>query len=103
MNSKANISFRGHYLCKSGLFIQFFGRFYFNKEKHPQPYVGARAGVALTSDIEGSCVIPNLGFSYNLGGKKMVFGTLGYMLYRDYFAESIIGDGRISATIGFAF
>ena len=79
------------------------GRFYFNKEKRLQPYIGARAGVALTSDIEGYFVIPNLGISYNLGGKKMVFGTFGYMLYHDYFAESIIGDGRISATIGFAF
>ncbi len=79
------------------------GRFYFNKEKRLQPYIGARAGVALTADIEGYFVIPNLGISYNLGGKKMVFGTFGYMLYHDYFAESIFGDGRISATIGFAF
>lgn len=80
------------------------GRFYFNKERSLQPYIGARAGVALTSDSDGFFVNPNFGVSYNLGGKKMVFGTLGYMLYlEDYFAESTNGAGRISATIGFAF
>lgn len=80
------------------------GRFYFNKARKLQPYIGARVGVALTADIEGSFVNPNFGISYNLGGKKMVFGTLGYMHYLGgYYTESENGPGMISATVGFAF